>query len=98
VYGTAGGWKVQVVRHDMVAGPEDLTLGRPVWLELAQGTAEDYVRRFHLSSLSSPDADWRHGQVSPGQSWRLKHEGLPEHPGMTKGEASDLNSCRTQET
>ena len=90
VHGAGEIWKVHVVRYDRSSPPEDLTIGRPQWFTLAQGNAEDYVRRLNLAALASSDATWLPDPVSPGQSWRLKKEGLPEYPGMTKGEASNL--------
>ncbi len=83
-------WLIEVVgRRDAGQGREPLTM-EPVGLELAQGIAEDYVRRASAVYLSSRNASWRDTPASDKQldslaKWKIKYS-----PGITKGDASDL--------
>lgn len=93
VYGSGEKWQVQVVYAARDMPPEDLTLGRAVWLGLAQGTAEDYIRRLNLAglrSLTSSSAPWLKDNVSPKQRSELDRQGIQGPPGMTRGDASNL--------
>jgi len=61
-----------------------------VTLEMAQGVAEDMVRRSGGSGLADLNARWRQARPSKAQRDRLSKWGIHIPPGCTKGEASDL--------
>lgn len=63
---------------------------KPLPLEYAQGTAEDYIRE-HGTPLADKEASWRAEKPSTKQIEILKGKGKYKE-GMTKGEASDLMS------
>ena len=85
----AGGWVVRVVPRDR--GAEPLTLQPlPVDLELAQGIAEDYLRRVDAVRLAREDAAWRSRPASERQLAALQRWGVPVTRPLTAGEAADL--------
>lgn len=56
--------------------------------ELAQGVAEDYVRK-HGGNLAKADADWRARKPSPKQRGYAKRLGVTIRPDWTAGDVSD---------
>jgi superfamily II DNA or RNA helicase len=59
-------------------------------LELAQGVAEDYVRRCEASGWVDKGARWRTEQATPKQLAALARLKVPLNGDLTKGEASDM--------
>lgn len=84
-----GDWMVEVVGRKDNPGRELLTM-EPVDIELAQGIAEDYVRRAQAVYLTSKSARWRDAPASDKQKEGLRKWGIQFHSDITKGEASDL--------
>jgi len=84
-----GDWLVEVLGRDGGARSESLTMA-PVGLELAQGIAEDYVRRAQAVYLTDRSARWRDAPASDKQLEALTKWKIKFHQGITKGEASDL--------
>jgi hypothetical protein len=68
------------------------TLISGVSLSLAQGTAEDHIRRIGVGVLVDPNAPWRRSQFPPTarQLAVLHRNRVPLPPNLTRGEASDL--------
>lgn len=64
----------------------------PVWLELAQGIAEDYMRRKNpnILRLIGKDAPWKQQPISPRQKELLEEHGIEVEPETTKGEAAEM--------
>jgi superfamily II DNA or RNA helicase len=62
----------------------------PVSLELAQGIAEDYVRRVGEMTLSSRGSRWRNQPATDKQIEALRKWKIDAPPGITKGLASDI--------
>lgn len=62
---------------------------RPVWLELAQGIAEDYVRRLGQLWAARSDRRWRLLPANPTQLEAARRWGVAVEAGMTRGEVSD---------
>lgn len=87
-------WLVEVVGRKDSDGREPLTM-EPVGLELAQGIAEDYVRRASAVYLTSRSARWRDAPATQKQLEALKKWKVPVHSRITKGEASDLMTRAT---
>ncbi|PZN03173.1 DEAD/DEAH box helicase [Thermaerobacter composti] len=81
-------WVVELVPRDRRLPVERLT-PQPVWQELAQGLAEDYVRRAEAVGLVLATASWRLRPASEKQLAALRRWGIEPRPGMTAGEASD---------
>lgn len=78
---------------------DDVTRGfRTLWrdgtLELAEGVAEDYARRFGRSYLTNPDAAWRKAPPSAKAKKAAKKWGLDPAKYRTAGELSDAMSAR----
>lgn len=82
-------WLVEVVGRAGSAGREALTMD-PVGLELAQGIAEDYVRRAQAVYLTNKSARWRGAPATQAQKEALTKWKIAFHNDITKGEASDL--------
>lgn len=82
-------WRVEVVGRAAGGGRESLTLD-PVGLELAQGVAEDYVRRASAVYLSNRSARWRDTPATERQVKALRRWKVDVPDGLTKGQASDL--------
>jgi superfamily II DNA or RNA helicase len=83
-------WYVDVVHRTGSKGRERLTMD-PIDLELAQGVAEDYVRRASAVYLSNKSSKWRSApatdkQIAALKKWKVRFD--PDT--ITKGEASDL--------
>lgn len=70
-------------------GTPQLLFERPVWLELAQGIAEDYVRRMRQLWAARPDRLWRHKAAGERQIEAARRWGIAVRDGMTRGELSD---------
>lgn len=88
-------WHVEVInRKDAERRREMLTMD-PVGMELAQGIAEDYVRRASAVYLSSRSARWRDAPATPKQIAALRKWKVEIPHGLTKGEASDLMTARS---
>ncbi|HEY8414253.1 MAG TPA: DEAD/DEAH box helicase [Thermaerobacter sp.] len=85
-------WVVELVPKERRKQRERLT-PEPVWLELAQGVAEDYVRRAEAVGLIIASAAWRQRPASEKQLAALRKWGIEPRPGMTAGEASDELTC-----
>lgn len=83
------GWQVYVVGRSGSSGIEYLTKAQ-VDLELAQGIAEDYVRRSAAVYLTSKSASWRSYPATESQKDALTKWKIHVPDGLTKGEASDL--------
>lgn len=62
---------------------------RPVWLELAQGVAEDYVRRVGQLWAARSDRRWRLLPPQPAQLEAARRWRIPLEEGLTRGEISD---------
>lgn len=70
--------------------PDEMLTPKPVWLELAQGLAEDYLRQADVLGLIRNDAGWRNGPVTENQRRFLeKIRWNPGRPLRNKGDASD---------
>lgn len=82
-------WLVEVFGRADSPGRESLTMD-PVGLELAQGIAEDYVRRAQAVYLTNRSARWRDAPASQKQLEALTKWKIQFHSDITKGEASDL--------
>ncbi|MBE9472884.1 MAG: hypothetical protein IMY75_12345, partial [Chloroflexi bacterium] len=82
-------WMVDVIGRGSTGARESLTM-EPVGLELAQGIAEDYVRRAQAVYLTDKSAAWRDAPASEKQKQALTKWKISFHDGITKGEASDL--------
>lgn len=82
-------WLVHVIGRMGAIGKESLTMS-PVGLELAQGIAEDYVRRADAVYLNSKSARWRDLPATPKQRKALGKWRIPFNAYTTRGEASDL--------
>jgi len=63
-------------------------------LELAQGIAEDYVRRCEVSGLADKGARWRAEKATPKQIAALEKMKEKIHGQLSRGEASDLITQR----
>lgn len=85
----SGEWDVWQVRRD--AAPSCISGGRPLELELAQGIAEDIVRRLDVGALVRQDAAWRRRPASEASLTALERWGMrrPERE-ISQGEAADL--------
>lgn len=59
-------------------------------MEMAQGVAEDYVRKVGGGALVSVDAPWRKKKPGPKQRAFAKRLGIPVTKEMTAGDVSDL--------
>ena len=73
--------------------PDEYLTQAPVWLELAQGIAEDYLRRSAELGLIKQNAFWRRHDVTPRQQQILRFlkPWLGEIPSyLNRGKASDL--------
>jgi ATP-dependent helicase IRC3 len=70
------------------------TLMRDVSLELAEGVAEDYARRFGQRHLVNPNAAWRSNPPSAKAKAAAKKWGLDPSRYRTAGELSDAMSAR----
>lgn len=73
--------------------PDEYLTQSPVWLELAQGIAEDYLRRSAELGLIKQNAFWRRHDVTPRQQQILRFlkPWLGEIPSyLNRGKASDL--------
>jgi ATP-dependent helicase IRC3 len=70
------------------------TLMRDVSLELAEGVAEDYARRFGQSYLVNPDAPWRSRKPSDKQRKAARRMGLDPTSFPNAGALSDAMSAR----
>src|SRR5690606_1843502 len=73
--------------------PDEFLTQSPVWLELAQGIAEDYLRRSAEIGLVKHNAQWRRDYVTPTQIKALRwlQPCIGEiHDHITHGKASDL--------
>lgn len=62
----------------------------PIPLELAQGIAEDYMRRVGELTLATTGARWRNQPATEKQLAALRKWGVDPPTGMTKGIASDI--------
>lgn len=72
-------------------GPDREPLANePIPLELAQGIAEDYMRRVGDLVLSTTGARWRDQPATDKQLAGLQKWGVDPPAGMTKGLASDI--------
>jgi ATP-dependent helicase IRC3 len=70
--------------------PDEMLTPKPVWLELAQGLAEDYLRQADVLGLIRNDAGWRNDPVTENQQRFLeKIRWNPGRPLRNKGDASD---------
>src|SRR5690606_17549394 len=90
IYPVEGGYHAKVSKR---YEPDEYLTQAPVWLELAQGIAEDYLRRSAEIGLVKHNAQWRRDYVSPNQikvlRWLKPWIGvIPDN--ITKGKASDL--------
>lgn len=86
IYQTKEGWFAKVIKKDR---RQEYLTHHPVWLELAQGIAEDYVRRLDTFGLIRKDASWREERASERQMWALARWGIRPGRWLTKGEATD---------
>lgn len=64
-------------------------LDRRVWLELAQGIAEDYVRRVDALWVAEPGRAWRAGWPTEAQLEAARKWGIKVDPSWKQGELSD---------
>ncbi|OYD06104.1 DEAD/DEAH box helicase, partial [Paludifilum halophilum] len=72
---------------------DEMLTQEPVWLELAQGIAEDYLRKVGTLGLIQHNAGWRYQPMTAGQERILRwlKKWLGEIPTtMTRGQASDF--------
>lgn len=83
------GWMVEVVGRKDAVQRESLTMD-PVDLELAQGIAEDYVRRANAVYLTERSAKWRDAPATTRQMELLTKKKIQHNQDITKGHASDL--------
>lgn len=58
-------------------------------LELAQGIAEDFVRKWGSAALVEADAPWRKSPPSPRQLTMCRSMGIRLEPGATRGDVSE---------
>ena len=79
-------------RSDVLRGFR--TLMRDVSLELCEGVAEDYARRFGQSYLVDPSAPWRARKASEKQRKAARRMGLDPNAYPNAGELSDAMSAR----
>ena len=85
--GMPDGWHVRVTRKD----EETLHLTtKAVSMQLAQGLAEDYIRRANVTVLIDPRAQWRTSPASEKILSALDKWHIPYSPAITSGEASDM--------
>jgi hypothetical protein len=86
IYQRKDGWLAKVLKKN---GQHEFLTQHPVWMELAQGIAEDYVRRLDTLGLIRKDASWREEKASEKQMWALARWGVRPKRWLTKGEAAD---------
>lgn len=80
------GYQARVLKPNQ---PDEYLTKAPVWLELAQGVAEDYLRRASTLGLIRTDARWKSDPATANQLRLLeKFRIYPGRP-LTKGEAGD---------
>ncbi len=80
------GYQAKVLKPNQ---PDEYLTKAPVWLELAQGVAEDYLRRASTLGLIRTDARWKSDPATANQLRLLeKFRIYPGRP-LTKGEAGD---------
>ena len=92
-----GSWAVQ--RQSTGRGKAAIqarTLIRGVHLELAEGVAEDYARRFGRAHLVNPDAPWRKGPASEKQRAAARKWHLDPDKYANAGELSDAIAARIE--
>jgi len=80
------GWAVRQLTRDR----REVTLQTGLDLGYAQGWAEDHARQLGAVALVDRGASWRGAPVSERQLETGRRCRVPLHPGMTKGEATDL--------
>ena len=90
IFPVEGGYHAKVSKRDE---PDEYLTQAPVWLELAQGVAEDYLRRSAEIGLVKHDAFWRRHPATPNQErvlrWLKPWLGEIPYP-LSRGKASDL--------
>ncbi|MDQ0417900.1 superfamily II DNA or RNA helicase [Croceifilum oryzae] len=86
LYQVRDGWMAKVLKRN---GQQEMLTQQPVWMELAQGIAEDFVRRADVLGLINKDASWRRKQASQKQMWALSRWGIRTEKWLTMGEAAD---------
>lgn len=90
IYPVEGGYHAKVSKRNE---PDEYLTQAPVWLELAQGIAEDYLRRSAEIGLVKHDAYWRNQPMTANQErvlrWLKPWLGEIPYP-LNRGKASDL--------
>lgn len=86
IYQVADGWFAKVIKKN---GRQEFLTQHPVWMELAQGIAEDYVRRADALGLIKKNATWRDEKASEKQMWALARWGIRPGRWLSKGEATE---------
>lgn len=90
IYPVEGGYHAKVSKRNE---PDEYLTQTPVWLELAQGVAEDYLRRSAEIGLVKHDAYWRTQPMTANQErvlrWLKPWLGEIPYP-LNRGKASDL--------